>query len=68
MLRQIYTTTIAEQAHHLLRNLDVSLIVVGDLERKAYPGDGFAKFAAAPELIFCHSGPPVIRPVLTTSA
>ena len=43
-IREMYETEDLELAESLLRQYDVRYVVVGDLERIFYPGDGLAKF------------------------
>ena len=43
-VREMYETEDLELAESLLRQYDVRYVVVGDLERIFYPGDGLAKF------------------------
>ena len=43
-VQQIYTTVDLERAMRLMASYDVKYVVVGDLERIFYPGDGLGKF------------------------
>jgi YYY domain-containing protein len=43
-VRTIYSTTDAEQAHTLLRENRIALVVIGPLEHQTYPMAGLAKF------------------------
>ena len=43
-VEQIYTTENVQQARELLDRYDVTYVVVGDLERVFYPGEGLGKF------------------------
>ena len=43
-IQQIYTTDDLELAARLLEKYNVKYVVVGDLERVFYPGDGTGKF------------------------
>ena len=44
-IRQIYSTVSVARAQEMLAGYQVKFVVVGDLERVLYPGEGLAKFA-----------------------
>jgi YYY domain-containing protein len=51
-VREMYVTTDPERAVELLRQYRVRYVVVGDLERITYPGDGLGKFEDLGEKVF----------------
>jgi len=55
-VREMYVTTDSERAVELLRQYRVKYVVVGDLERINYPGDGLKKFENLGEKVFENQG------------
>ena len=55
-VREMYVTTDPERAVELLRQYRVGYVVVGDLERITYPGDGLGKFDDLGEKVFENQG------------
>ena len=51
-VREIYETVNDKRAVELLRQYRVKYVVVGDLERITYPGDGLAKFEGLGKKVF----------------
>jgi len=55
-VREMYETLNEERATDLLRRYRVKYVVVGDLERIIYPGDGLAKFESLGRKVFENHG------------
>ena len=55
-VREMYETTDVERALELLRHYRVKYVVVGDLERINYPGDGLQKFEELARKVFENQG------------
>ena len=55
-VQEMYVTTDSERAVELLRQYRVKYVVVGDLERINYPGDGLGKFDDLGEKVFENQG------------
>ena len=52
----MYETTDEDRALSLLRQYRVKYVVVGDLERITYPGDGLSKFESMGRKVFENQG------------
>ena len=55
-VREMYETTDEDRALSLLRQYGVKYVVVGDLERITYPGDGLGKFESMGRKVFENQG------------
>jgi len=55
-VREMYETTDEDRALSLLRQYRVKYVVVGDLERITYPGDGLSKFESMGQKVFENQG------------
>jgi YYY domain-containing protein len=55
-VREMYETTDEDRALSLLRQYRVKYVVVGDLERITYPGDGLGKFESMGRKVFENQG------------
>ena len=50
LVRTIYSSNDAEQAHRLLQKDNIELVIVGEIENRTYPAPGLKKFFNHPEL------------------
>ena len=60
-VREVYQTADEKRAIQLLRKYHVKFVVVGDLEKITYPGDGFLKFENIGKKVFENQGTTIFQ-------
>ena len=60
-VREMYETLDNERALELMRQYRVQYVVIGDLERVTYPGDGLAKFDHLGKKVFENYGTTIYK-------
>ena len=60
-VKEVYETADEKRAIQLLRKYHVKFVVVGDLEKITYPGDGFLKFENIGKKVFENQGTTIFQ-------